>query len=95
MSTDHNLYAPPLTWGVWYTVQSHLGVHHCHISLHPASGNTKVYGRVRYYKGSGGGTQVDEMFTGSISFVTSNSVANIEVCLKGDPWGCGVRVTVD
>lgn len=94
MSRDFNLYAPPLTWSSWTTVASYLGSIDFSIDT-SANGSTQIYGRVRYYKGDGAGTQVDETFIGSTTIKTSNSVANVEVCLKGNPFGSAVRLTIN
>lgn len=94
MSRDITLYAPPLTWGSWSIIASHLGTITFSIECTPI-GSTQIYGRVRYYKGENGGTQVNESFIESIKITTSNSVANVELCLKGNPFGSQVRVTVD
>jgi len=94
MSRDLNLYAPPLYWSGWTTVASHLGSISFSIETN-AIGSTQVFGRVRYYKGEGAGTQVDETFIGSTTIKTSNSVANVEVCFKGNPFGSAVRLTIN
>lgn len=94
MSRDINIYAPPLSWGPWSTIASHLGSVTFSIECNPI-GSTQIFGRVRYYKGDNGGTQVEDAFVGSTNITTSNSVANVELCLKGNLFGSQVRVTVN
>jgi hypothetical protein len=94
MSRDINIYAPPLFWGPWSPIASPLGSGTFSIECNPI-GSTQIFGRVRYYKGDNGGTQVDDTFIGSTIITTSNSVQTVELCLKGNPFGSQVRVTVD
>jgi hypothetical protein len=93
-SEDFNLYAPPQVagWSSWYTVASHVGRMSYSIDCNP-SGDTQIYGQVRYWKTQD--KQVVEDFIESTSITTASAVANVEVRLKGNPLGSQVRVSVD
>jgi hypothetical protein len=88
--SQFNAYAPPMVWGAWVRIDSHIGPSTYNIS-YEALGDTLVMGRVRYFKGSDGGTQVIEEFRDSTTITTSNSAANVEVSFKGVPTGSPVQ----
>lgn len=79
------IYAPPLVFGPWEVVGSHIGEVNYSITVEPI-GDTLITGEVKYFKRDGG-AQVTEAFSKQTSVSTSNSVANVEVRLKGTPTG--------
>jgi hypothetical protein len=93
-SEDFNLYALPQAtgWSQWYSVASHFGRMSYSIDCNP-SGNTQIYGQVRYWKNQD--KQVVENFIKSTNITTASVVASVEVRLMGNPFGSQVRVSVD
>jgi hypothetical protein len=87
-------YAAPSTWGPDVTVASHIGSISFTIS-YEAVGDTLVKGRVTYWKGEGGGSQVKEEFFDETTIRTSNSVANVLCDFQGIPLGSAVNIYVD
>lgn len=86
-------YAPPIAWGPWTIVGSHLGVVTFDID-YTALGDTLVMGEIRYFKGANSGVRVVEGFRDSVTITTSNSVANVEARFKGVPTGSAVDISV-
>lgn len=89
----YQAYAPPMIWGPWVTVASHLGSVTYKITSEPV-GDTVLECKIRYFKGPGGGTQVEERWVKDVTITTSDSVANVEVSFKGVPTGSKVEGTV-
>jgi hypothetical protein len=89
--TRYQVYAPPLFYGQWRVVGSHIGTATFNISVEPI-GSTLVVGQVRYYNRDN--QRVVQSFSNSVTVRTGNSVANIEVRLKGNPTGSSCWVTV-
>ena len=73
-------------------IASHIGTVPYTID-YQAVGDTLVLAQVRYFA-AGSGAQVTVDFSGSISIVTSNSIANIEVRFKGVPLGSAVQGSI-
>lgn len=87
----YKLHALPSTWSSWYKIGSHSGRVTYTVTLEP-EGNTNVKGKIKYYDESG--AQVVRVFYDRATFTTGNSVAYIELSLKGLPLGTPVFVTV-
>ena len=86
------VYAPPMTFGLWREVHSHLnGPNTVTITVTPV-GSTVVTGEVKYWDKNN--KQVVETFTSQSVVEHGNSVGNISVRLKGTPTGssCDVQV---
>ena len=86
------VYAPPMIFGSWRQVHSHLnGPNTVTITVTPV-GSTVVTGEVRYWNKNN--NQVVETFTSQAVVEYGNSVGNISVRLKGTPTGssCDVQV---
>jgi hypothetical protein len=88
--SQFNSYAPPLLWGPWEGIASHIGSVAYEIS-YKAVGSTLVTAEVRYFKGQGVGIQVIEGFTDETNVTTADCVANIEVRFTGTPTGSAVE----
>lgn len=87
---SYSVYAPPLVYGNWTKVGSHIGRVAFAIDVTPIGG-TRVFGQVKYYVN---GRIRTEDFTGSIVIQTGNDIASIRIRLKGVPLGSACRVTV-
>ncbi len=95
MSRDIDMYAPPLSWGPWMTIAEAGGSTRYLIECTP-SGNTQIYGMVKYFKDRDDSAPVEETFIGSTQIITpAQCMQAIELCLKGNPFGSHVRVTVN
>lgn len=92
LRTRYQVYAPPLVFGNWSVVGSHIGTVTVHLVVEPI-GDTVVVGQVRYFNSQN--VQVEEEFHKETTVSTGNSVANIEVRLKGTPTGSSCWVDVD
>jgi hypothetical protein len=90
---DFKIYAPPNFYGPWETIASHVGEVTYSVSVKPV-GSTVVAGEIRFYDKKTG-KQAVRSFFGSTTFTTSNSVANVEIRLKGGGLGssCDVKVS--
>src|SRR5262249_38331976 len=86
------VYAGPNVFGPWAVVSSHIGHVRYTIKVEPI-GDTTVFGEVRYYDESN--TLVTKGFYQEISISTGNSIANVEVRLKGIPFGSSCWVDVN
>jgi len=87
----HQIYAPPNAFGNWQVVHSHIGPTTRQINVTPI-GDTVITGQVRYFNNNN--NQVVESFYQTTSVATGNSIANIEVRLKGTPTGSSCWVDV-
>lgn len=85
------VYAPPAVFGNWQTVSSHIGPMKYAITVEPI-GDTKVFGEIRYYNKEG--KQVVKPFHDKVEIEVGNSIANVEVRLKGVPTGSSCKVFV-
>lgn len=86
------VYAGPNVFGPWHVVASHIGSVSYDIKVEPV-GDTVVVGEVRYYNEQN--RQITSGFYRETSINTGNSIANIEVRLKGVPFGSSCWVTVE
>ncbi|MDG3075996.1 hypothetical protein [Bacillus halotolerans] len=87
VSKQFSAYAPPNFWGVWYTIESHIGPVDLSIS-YKAVGDTLVLGKVRYFSENG---KKEQEFIDSVQISCGNAVDNVEVCFKGVPTGSAVE----
>lgn len=85
-------YAPPLAWGPWVEVASHLGAIRFRIT-YTTIGKTLVVAEVRYCQVVGQGEKIVD-FQDSIEILTCNAVDNVSVRFKGAPTGSEVQVSV-
>lgn len=86
------VYAGPNVFGPWSVVASHIGRVTYKISVEPI-GDTVVVGEVRYFDRNNG--TVTEGFYKEVEIQAGNSVANVEVRLKGTPFGSSCWVTTE
>lgn len=89
--TRYQVYAPPIVYGSWHIVGSHIGTASFNISVDPL-GDTIVVGEARYYDKNN--KHVIKPFSETITVLTGNSVAHVEIRLKGSPTGSSCWVTV-
>ena len=89
---EYQVYAGPMVFGNWQKVGNHIGEATFTVSYQPI-GSSVVVGEIRYYDRKTGKQKV-ESFNGSVTVRTSNSIASIEIRLKGSPSGTSCRVTV-
>lgn len=88
----HQIYAPPLKYGLWREVIGHIGRASFKISVKPI-GNTDILGQVRFFDEEN--KRIIEDFGKSVRIRTGNSVAAVEVRLKGNPLGSSCYVDVE
>ncbi len=91
-SERKQVYAGPNVFGPWSVVASHIGRVSYKISVEPI-GNTVVVGEVRFYDTNN--RRVTKGFFKEVTIQTGNSVANVEVRLKGVPFGSSCWVTIE
>jgi len=89
----YQVYAPPDQFGDWTTVANPLGRVSYTITVEPI-GDTLITGEVRYF-GEGDIIPRVDSFSQEVSIQTGDSVATVDVHLKGTPTGssCWVDVT--
>ena len=87
----HQVWAGPMVFGNWVAVANHLGSADFTITVEPI-GDTVVVGQVRYFDRQN--QHVTEDFNGEVSISTGNSVATVEVRLKGGVSGSSCWVDV-
>jgi hypothetical protein len=86
------VYGGPDVFGPWEIVASHIGRAGYTIQVTPI-GDTVVVGVVRYF-GEGDSRPRTESFSEQVSIQTGDSVANVDVRLKGVPTGSSCWVDV-
>ena len=87
--SNYQAYAPPLFWGSWYVIYSHMGRKNLTVSASPI-GDTALFGEVKYAIGAPGWwTTVP--FGNSVSFTTGYSAADVSVHFYGSPYGTAVN----
>src|ERR1035437_6922989 len=79
-----DLYAPPLVFGPWAVVTSHVGSVRYRITFEPL-GDTTVFGQVRYFKYANL-PKVEEDIVSGDEITTADVAANVELHFKGKSW---------
>ena len=87
-----DLYAPPMVFGPWVVIASHIGSITYRINFEPV-GDTLIFGQIRYFKYRSFGKVEEEIVSGS-QFVTADVIANIEARFKGNPTGSAVSISL-
>lgn len=88
MAKEFSAYAPPLIWGAWQTIESHVGSISFTIR-YSAVGDVQVLGKVRYSREVG--KHAEQEFNEEIKITTAAAYDNIEVAFKGNPLGSAVN----
>lgn len=85
---EFTAYAPPLVYGTWQVIGSHLGTVNYTVKYSPI-GDSNAFAKVKFFNDKE--EEVEKEFFEQITFTTGNVVANVSVQFKA-PGPAGVTV---